>query len=69
METTVGLSASNMSIYTLVRDSNRSWRIQRRCFQNREISDGYDHGSTINGDMAKWRLQLDSACRIGLSTS
>src|SRR5437773_1286624 len=70
METKVGFSASNRSIYTLHRESNCSWWTQMgsRDQKNTKIRDNFDHGSTTNGTMAKQRPQLYSAHRIGLST-
>ena len=36
--------------------------------KNPKIGDGFDHGPTTNGSMAKRRSQFDLAHRIGLST-
>ena len=36
--------------------------------KNAKVGDAFDHGPTTSGSMAKWRLQLDSAHQLGLST-
>ena len=36
--------------------------------KNAKVGDAFDHGPTTSCSMAKWRLQLDSAHQLGLST-
>ena len=74
MDTTVGFSASNRSIYILKREANSSCRM---CYRGgglkirkiEKIGNGFACYGRTSGAIMKRTSRLDSAHQIGLSTS
>ena len=62
-------SAHQLGLSTLITGILIVVDVHRRGDQkNAKVGDAFDHGPTTSGSMAKWRLQLDSAHQLGLST-